>query len=131
MLGVDTNVLVRFVTRDDPTQARRARAAVMDAAMRGDRLFVDAIVLCELVWVLRSAYGQPREKICAVLAAMLSTPELVIEDKDLARRALRDYQAGQGGFADAFIGHRNHRSGCEATLTFDKRRGGHALFRSP
>ena len=131
MLGVDTNVLVRFVTRDDAAQAKRARAAVVGAADRGDRLHVDAVVLCELVWVLRSAYEQPRESICEVIATLLSSPEFVIEDADLARRALRDYEAGDGGFADAFIGHRNRRSGCEVTLTFDKRLRRNELFRAP
>ncbi len=128
MLGIDTNVLVRFVTRDEPRQAKRARATVVDAAERGERLFVNAIVLCELVWVLRSAYTESRERICEVLALLLSTPEFVIEDADLARRALRDYEAG-GDFADPFIGHRNRRSSCEVTLTFDKRLARHALFR--
>jgi predicted nucleic-acid-binding protein len=129
MLGIDTNVLVRFVTRDEAAQAERARRVLGRAATSGERLHVDVIVLCELAWVLRSGYGLPRERICQVLQALLETPELVVEDADLARRALKDYSEGRGGFADAFIAHRNRRAGCDATLTFDERLARAELFR--
>lgn len=128
MRGLDTNVIVRFVMRDEPSQARKARETIMNAARAGERLHVDAIVLCEVTWVLKSAYGQGRARITEVLTALLETPELVIEDSDLARRALKDFSSGTMGFADAFIAHRNRRAGCDSTLTFEKRFRHSGLF---
>lgn len=129
MLGLDTNVLVRFLTRDHAAQARRARQAMEEALEAGERLHVDVVVLCELVWVLRSAYGLPKERIGHALEVLLATREFVVQDADLVRRALLDYLEGKGDFTDALIGHRNRRSGCSTTLTFDKRLRRHGLFR--
>ena len=120
MRGLDTNVLVRFITRDDEAQFRRADA-LFSAASSGNRLFVNVIALCELVWVLGSAYGETRERIATVLAHLIETPEIVIEDVDLVRRAVSDFKAGTGDFADYLMARRNSRSGCDTTLTFDKR----------
>ena len=131
MRGLDTNVIVRYVTQDDREQSRRANAAFAAAATSGDKLFVNAIVLCELVWVLRSAYGEPRDRIAPVLEGLLDTPEVVVEDADLARHALADWVGGRGDFADGFIARRNQRSGCDSTLSFDKASTRHSLFRSP
>jgi predicted nucleic-acid-binding protein len=121
MRGLDTNVLVRFVTQDDPEQARRVNALFGAAHASGERFLVNAIVLCELVWVLKSAYGHSRDDIAGVLDAFLETPEVIIEDADLARRALTEWRTLGADFADFFLGHRNIRLGCDVTLTFDGR----------
>jgi predicted nucleic-acid-binding protein len=131
MRGLDTNVIVRYVTKDEREQFRRADAVFAVAASSGDKLFVNAIVLCELVWVLRSAYEEPRERIVPVIKALLDTPEVVVEDADLARRALVDWQAGRGDFTDCFIAHRNERSGCRTTLSFDKALARNEMFTAP
>lgn len=131
MRGLDTNVVVRYVTQDDRKQSQRANAVFAAAASAGEKLFVDAIVLCELVWVLRSAYGEPKERIAPVLEGLLETPEVVIEDADLARHALADWQSGHGDFADCFIAHRNRRAGCKTTLSFERASRRSGLFSSP
>ena len=131
MRGLDTNVIVRYVTQDNREQFRRADAVFTSAASTGDKLFINAIVLCELVWVLRSAYKETRERITPVIEALLETPEVVVEDADLARRALADWQSGIGDFADGFIARRNQRSGCQTTLSFDKALTTNALFGLP
>jgi len=131
MHGLDTNVIVRYVTQDDRKQFRRADAVFTEAASSGDKLFVNAIVLCELVWVLRGAYREPRERIIPVIEALLETPEVVVEDADLARRALADWQGGRGDFANCFIARRNQRSGCQTTLSFDKALAKSTLFSAP
>ena len=131
MTGLDTNVIVRYVTQDDRDQFRRSDAVFTAAASSGNKLFINAIVLCELVWVLRSAYKEPRERIVPVIEALLETPEVVVEDADLARRSLADWQGGQGDFADCFIARRNERAGCRTTLTFDKALSKSALFGAP
>lgn len=121
MKGLDTNVIVRYVTEDNREQFRRADAVFTAAASTGDKLFINAIVLCELVWVLRSAYKETRERIAPVIEALLETPEVVVEDADLARRAL----------ADCFISRRSQRSGCQTTLSFDKALTKNTLFGLP
>lgn len=131
MRGLDTNVIVRYLTQDDRQQFRRADAVFVAAAAPGEKLFINAIVLCELVWVLRSAYRQSREKIIPVLEALLETPEVVVEDADLARRALGDWRNGPGDFADCFIARRNERSGCRTTLSFDRALTKNPLFSAP
>lgn len=120
MTGLDTNVLVRYFTQDDPSQARKADAVIRAAAEKGEYCFVGVITLCELVWVLRDAYGYDRSTVGVVLEKMLATAQFVIEEKDTVRSALSDYRAGPGDFADYLTGRRNRRAGCGRTATFDR-----------
>ncbi len=129
MTGLDTNVLVRYLTQDDPAQARRANAIVAETVAKGEHCFLSGVVLCELVWVLRGAYGLEKPAVVAVLDQMLSTVQFEIEEKDLVRRALEDYRTGRGDFADYMIGQRNREAGCAETVTFDRRLKGDRLFR--
>jgi len=129
MIGLDTNVLVRYLTQDDAAQARRANALVAGAVGKGERCFLAAVVLCELVWVLRGAYGLEKLAVVAVLERMLSTVQFEIEEKDIVRRALEDYRSGRGDFADYMIGERNLDAGCVETATFDRRLRGNRMFR--
>lgn len=120
MTGLDTNVLVRFLTRDDAVQARRAEALIGELAARGEPARIDGIVLCELAWVLEGAYGLARGEIAAALDALLDAAAFAIEDRDLVRDATARYRAGRGGFSDHLIGLRNRRAGCAKTATFDR-----------
>lgn len=131
MRALDTNVIVRYLTQDDRSQSQRANAVFATAASSGERLFVNAIVLCELVWVLRSAYRESRERIIPALEGLLETPEVVVEDADLARQAIVDWRTGRGDFADSLIARRNVRAGCKTTLSFDRAPKRGALFSSP
>ena len=122
MKGLDTNVLVRFVTADDPEQAEAARRAVEGAEGRGERLFLSGIVLCELVWVLRGgAYGYGKSDIDRALAGFLDSPVFEIQQRDLVRRALARYRDGRGDFADHLLGLIHQDAGCDETWTFDSR----------
>lgn len=118
MIGLDTNVLVRVITRDDPAQANQARS-VMERCSPQDPGWISAIVLCEIVWVLLRGYRYTRVQTAGVLGQLLRTAELEIEDSDLARQALDRFTKGFD-FADAFIGLRSSRSGALPTWTFDK-----------
>lgn len=129
MTGLDTNVLVRYLTADDPRQSRRAAALVAEAVCAGNRLFVGAVVLCELVWVLRGAYSLDRPTIAMALDRILATAQIEIDQKDIVREALEDYRAGGGDFADYVIGRRAREAGCEKTVTFDRRLKASGLFR--
>ena len=120
MTGLDTNVLVRYLVKDDKYQSEKASDAVKKVASSGGTCFINHIVLCELVWVLESAYGYPKEEIVNVIEKILITKQFEIESKDIARQALHDYRIGNGDFADYLIGRTNHARGCDATLTFDR-----------
>lgn len=120
MNGLDTNVLVRYLTQDDPVQSPVAVREIEGAAARGESLLISPIVLCELVWVLDSAYGFPRRTIADRLEQILRTAQFEVLEKDIAWAAWEEYQAGQGDFADHYLGLRHERAGARATLTFDR-----------
>lgn len=116
MIGLDTNVLVRFLVDDDPAQGARARQAIL----AGGEFYVDSAALCELVWVLERRYKLSRATVAAAVDRVLRAEKFVTERGELARLALDDYRAGHGDFADALIGHAAIDAGCNAVLTFDK-----------
>ena len=128
MIGLDTNVLIRYLTQDDPAQSRRANELVEGALDREDRCAIAIMVLCEMVWVLRDAYRLDRATIGSALERVLDTTEFVVEERDIARRALSDYRGGPGDYADYVIGWRNRQAGCERTATFDRGLRGSELF---
>lgn len=129
MTGLDTHVLVRYLTQDDPIQTRRANAVIAAAVARGEPCSIAAVVLCELVWVLREAYRLDKGTVVATLERVLNTAQFVVERADLARRALDDFRRGGGDFADYLIGWVNRQSGCSATATFDRALRSSSLFR--
>ncbi|HEX4496875.1 MAG TPA: type II toxin-antitoxin system VapC family toxin [Thermoanaerobaculia bacterium] len=120
MKGIDTNILVRFVTRDDPRQAQIIRDLFEQAEAENERFHVSSTVLCELVWVLRSQYRYDRGEICSTLASLLEIGLLQVQDRDLARRALEQFRTGPADFSDYLIGWQDRRAGCQETLTFDR-----------
>jgi predicted nucleic-acid-binding protein len=120
MIGIDTNVLVRYLTQDDPNQARRVDTFLEAAVEDGTRIRVDDLVLCEVVWVLRAAYRLGKPAIADALDKLISTAIFSFDDRELIRSALADYLNGPGDFPDYVIGRRNARAGCEHTVTFDR-----------
>lgn len=117
MKALDTNVLVRYLVQDNPAQSAKANEIVE----REESLFLNCIVLCELVWVLESAYQYEREVIADVLEKILITKQFEIDGKEEAWMALSDYDSSRADFADCLIGRRNLSMGCETTVSFDKR----------
>ncbi len=120
MPGLDTNLLVRYLVRDDPVQFGRASAEIAAAANRDEPLLINAVVLCEVVWVLGSAYEYSRAEITDALEQILATAQFVIEWGDQARQALQDCRTTKAGFTDAFIGRINSALGAAPTMTFDR-----------
>ncbi|MEW6321340.1 MAG: type II toxin-antitoxin system VapC family toxin [Acidobacteriota bacterium] len=120
MIGLDTAVLVRYLTQDHPAQSRAAGEVIEGAAGRGERLGVAAVTLCELVWVLESAYGRDRADIGAALEQLARTADVELEHAELVRQAIAAYRAGRVDFADVLVGLVNEAAGCEVTVTFDK-----------
>jgi predicted nucleic-acid-binding protein len=120
MTGIDTNVLVRYITRDEPDQYRAAKAFLESHCTRETPGFVNAIVLCELVWVLTGAYDATRDEVVRVIDQLLRTRQLQIERRDQVHAALNAYQKHSAGFADCLLGQINLHAGCTETVTFDQ-----------
>ena len=120
MKGLDTNVLVRLVTADDPVQVGRAQRFLRQHRRHGP-FWVDWIVLCELVWTLRTTFGFDRDQIASVLTRLLSSAEVTVEGHPVVRDALYLFRTSRADFADCLIGLSNGLSGCERTVTFDRR----------
>ena len=128
MTGLDTNVLARYLTEDEPVQSKRAADWIATITARGERCFISAIVLCELAWVLRGAYRVSQVDLILTLDRILGTTQFIVGDKDIVRRALDQYRAGRADFADYVIGALHQDAGCRKTVTFDRRLRGHAAF---
>jgi predicted nucleic-acid-binding protein len=121
VIGLDAAVLVRYLTGDDRKQSRRASAAISRAVKAGEPLHVSCLVLCELAWILTGAYRVAKPRLVDALKRILDTPQLDLEDRDLVRHALADFEAGDGDFADYLLGRRNRARSCRETVSFDAR----------
>ncbi len=119
MLGVDTNVLVRYLVNDEPSQFERARRLIRRAAVSGEPVLVSLLVLMETEWVLRSRYELPKAQIVGALSALLETDEVTFEDEPSVETALYTWKDSAAEFADCLIGAHNTRLGCSATASFD------------
>lgn len=128
MTGLDTNVLVRYLTHDDPAQSKRATLVIEEALAKGEPLLVHPVVLCELVWVLETVYEYGRGDVAATLDRILRTAQFQIPEKETVWSAWADYRSGKGDFADYLIGRANGGLGAMHTVTFDKALKGHRLF---
>ncbi|MBM3352648.1 MAG: type II toxin-antitoxin system VapC family toxin [Betaproteobacteria bacterium] len=123
MIGVDTNVLIRYLTQDDPRQSAIATRFIEARLSEENPGFVSAVTLCEIAWVLAASYGADRKRIRQTVENLLTTKQLVIEGAELVWKALRASEGGQGDFSDALIGQIAAAHGCETTVTFDRAAG--------
>ncbi len=119
MLGIDTNVLVRFLVRDDEAQFERARRLFKREIGAGEELFVSLMVLMETEWVLRGRYRFRKAEIAEALSGLLDAADVRFEDEPAVEETLYLWKDSAAGFADCLIGAHNHRLGCRATATFD------------
>jgi predicted nucleic-acid-binding protein len=131
VIGVDTNVLVRYVTQDDPVQSPIATRFLESELSVQNKGFVAAIVLCEFAWVLERAFKLGRVELALVLGQVLSIEVLEHEHWLDATEAVREFQSGRLNFSDCFIARMAEKSGCSELVTFDAalaRRGGVRLL---
>jgi len=126
MIGLDTNILVRYLTRDDEQQWRQAA----DLIQQNQPCFIANIVLCELVWVLRGAnYRFQKEEIISVLETMLHSAAFEFENRSTVAQALQRYKQGKADFSDYLIGAASRQAGCTETVSFDGKLKGEKGFR--
>jgi predicted nucleic-acid-binding protein len=119
VLGLDTNVLVRYLVRDDQQQFEKARRLIKHEADKGEPVLVSLLVLLETEWVLRSRYELSKPEIVSAFSTLLDVADLVFEDEPSVERALYSWKDSIADFADCLIEARNRRLGCQATVTFD------------
>lgn len=119
MIGLDTNVLVRFLVEDDAAQTERARNVLQRAIDHDTLCYVSDVVMCEIVWVLESRYKFKRVEIRQGLENFLHSRQLTFTSMDRLLRALDAFGSGLGDFADYVIREHARHEGCEAVVTFD------------
>lgn len=120
MIALDTNVLVRLLTRDDAKQAESARTLLEQYAEVDDALYVSDIVLAELVWTLDRTYGLSRAQIARTVDALVNNATLQFESRAVLRTALQSFVGSKAGFVDCLILAKAKSAGCVALVTFDK-----------
>ncbi|HVT31531.1 MAG TPA: type II toxin-antitoxin system VapC family toxin [Rhodanobacteraceae bacterium] len=119
MIGLDTNVLVRYLVQDDAKQSALATQLIETTLHDDEPGWIASIVLCELVWVLEGPYDYARTTIVAALQRLLEIARFRVEEPAIAWRALDAYRSG-ADFPDAMIALGNERDGCAYTATFDR-----------
>jgi predicted nucleic-acid-binding protein len=119
MIGLDTNIVVRYLTHEDAAQAAAA-VRVMDSLSQNSPGFLSLIVIAELVWVLEVSYRFKKSEIEHVLETLLRSKELVIEQAEVVAQALRKFSDSRADFVDCLIERCGHAAGCQHTVTFDQ-----------
>ncbi len=119
MIGLDTNVLVRYIAQDDSRQSAQAGKLIESFTQEAPG-FVSLVTLAETVWVLEDVYATRREQIARIVETLLQTQTLVVQTPELVWQALRGFEASKADFADHLVERSGAAAGCTATVTFDK-----------
>lgn len=120
MRALDSNVLLRYVIGDDPSQAVIAECIIEKCRQTDEPLFISALVLCETIWVLERIYRQSRAQIIDAVESLLLTDLFRFEHDRLIRRAFDRFRESRADFPDYLIGEIAVAAGCRDTVTFDK-----------
>jgi predicted nucleic-acid-binding protein len=119
MIGLDTNVLVRYIMQDDAKQAALATRLIESLSAESPG-FVPLVSVVELAWVLSSAYGLDRGQVVQAFESLLRTKEIAVERAEIVWKALRIFQGANVDFADCLIERSAAVAGCDRTMTFDR-----------
>ena len=120
MTAVDTNIIVRFLVRDDEEQAEAVRKRLKQAETRREQLKIPLLVVLETIWVLESAYDRNRSEILDSLRDMRQMPIFDFEADSVVEGLLNDGPKYKADLADIIIAHAAKATGCEGGITFDK-----------
>ena len=121
MIGLDTNVVIRYLVQDDKKQSAAATRFIEKSLTTDVPGYINHITLCEIVWVLQRCYDVTKQQLRDIIEGLLTTKQFIVENVEVAWKALRAYDANRADFCDALIGQANIHSGCEHTVTFDKK----------
>jgi predicted nucleic-acid-binding protein len=119
MIGVDSNVIIRYVAQDDVVQSASA-TRLFESFSSDAPGFISVVALIETVWVLRSFYDSSRQQIQRVIQTLLRARGVVVERSDLVGTALSAYSQGNADFADYLIERHGRAAGCDYSMTFDR-----------
>ena len=128
MQALDTNILVRFLVKDDEEQAGAVYKLFIKAERDRKKFFVPLLVLLELIWVLESLYKVSRNKLLHVISTLLMLPILEIEDRDVVYSFLSEAQKSTFDLDDLLIACKAKAKGCSQVITFDKKASKHGWF---
>jgi predicted nucleic-acid-binding protein len=130
MIGIDTNVLIRYLTQDDERQSTVANEFFESEIALSKKGFVCSVVLCEVVWVLRRCYAVKRHVIADIISKLLLLDTIEVEHGECALRALPDFTKGPADFSDYYLARVNkEKYHAATTVTFDRSAAKSALFR--
>jgi predicted nucleic-acid-binding protein len=121
MIGLDTNVLVRYLAQDDAAQSRTATELIERRLSEAEPGFVSVVAMAEVAWVLERAYGLGGQEIAAAIEGILQSEVLAVESEQEVFTAMVALKEGRGSFADALIAALGVKAGCSRTVTFDRR----------
>jgi predicted nucleic-acid-binding protein len=121
MIGLDTNVLIRYLTHDDPVQSAKATEIIERRLTPKNPGFVSIVAMVETVWVLDRAYSLTAQEISTAVERLLQVEVLAIESEQQVFAAMVALKQGRGSFSDALIAELGARAGCARTLTFDRK----------
>jgi predicted nucleic-acid-binding protein len=121
MIGLDTNILVRYLVQDDPAQSRKVTDLIERRLTENNPGFISVVAMAETAWVLERAYGLSQGAIALAIESILQVETLIVENEQEVFTAMIALKDGRGSFADALIGALGAKAGCSQTLTFDKK----------
>lgn len=121
MIGLDTNVLVRYIAQDDLVQSAKATAWIEERLTLENPGFISIVAIAQTVWVLERSYRVSDRDIAAAIERLLQTDVFVVENEQQVFAAMITLKKDQGSFADALIAALGVKAGCSSTLTFDRR----------
>jgi predicted nucleic-acid-binding protein len=121
MIGLDTNVVVRYLAQDDPIQSPKATQIFERRLTEREPGFISLVAMVETVWVLDTVYGLPAREIAQAVERMLQADTLVVQNEQEVFTAMVALKSGRGSFADALVGALGAWAGCSSTLTFDRK----------
>jgi predicted nucleic-acid-binding protein len=121
VIGIDTNVLVRYLLQDDPAQSLRATRIIEQRLSEDDPGFISLVTIAETVWVLDRSYRMPSAEIAYAIERLLQANTLTLQNEQEVFTAMIALKTGAAGFSDALIGALGLWAGCASTVTFDKR----------
>lgn len=119
MIGIDTNVLVRYFTQDDEVQSKQASNLIEKFLGSPKSILINNIVLCELIWVLLRGYKYSKNDVLTLLKGIASTIEFTFEDINILMHSILEFEESNTDFADILIGNINNVKGVRDTFTFD------------
>jgi len=121
LIGLDTNVLVRYLAQDDPVQSPKATEIIEERLTEQDPGFISVVAMAETVWVLERLYQLPNMDTATAIERMLQADVFVVESEQEVFAAMIALKEGHGAFADALIAALDAKAGCTSTITFDRK----------